>query len=315
MDQQGNDVRKARIASNVKDIIQFFDYIEGPVKIVIEACGIKDNIIDALREHQYEVLISNPVTNKLIGNAKVKTDKIDAKALANLLRAGMIHTTYYPPPAIRALRNLIKQRAYYVQECTRCKNRIQRMLLRNGTSVPRGITSKVGKAILRRDDYPDSALIHNLICTMEHYESTINQLTQNLKEVAATMPSVGKIQSIYGFGLINAATIWGEIGEIDRFKNSKKLVGLAGLYPTTHQSGETHYKGHLARTGSPTLRTALVLSAQVHIRKDSHITRTFKKLSKNKPFSVAMAAAARKLLVSIYYMLKNNQPFTSPSCS
>lgn len=309
MDEQGLDVRKARVASEVKDVLAFFDYLPDKAKVVIEACGIKDNLIDALVSHGFEVVVSNPLKNRLIAEAKVKTDKIDARILADLLRVDMVSAVYYPSREIRELRDLVRHRDYVVRERTSCKNRIKKMLLRNGVCVPQDPLSKLGMTFLRRDGYVCASRVHSLLDTIGHFDRQIKLLEQELKQVGSQIPQVRRLDTIRGVDIVNATAIWSEIGDINRFSNPKKLVGLSGLYPTTYQSGSTDYKGGIARGGSPILRTALVLATRTHIQQEGRLSRFYQRLAKKKGGNRAVVATARKMLVSIFYMLKNDQPF------
>lgn len=244
IDQDGLEVRKGRVQSTVKDILAFFDYLPDKVRIVVEACGIKDNILDALRVRGFDVVLSNPLRNRLIAEAVVKTDKLDAKILAELLRVKMISTVYYPSKNIRELRDAVRQRQYYVQQNTANKNRVQRILLRNGTNVSRGPFSTVGMKLLQRDDYPAAALVHQLLATITSLNTTIITLEEDIQKKSLEFPEIAKLDRIFGVGNINAATIWSEIGDLNRFTNQKKLVGLAGLHPTLYQSGNTERRWH-----------------------------------------------------------------------
>jgi len=310
-DQQGTPVRAGRVNSTPKDVTQFFDYLPDPqLSIVVEACGIKDNIIDTLRTRGYHVDLSNPFKNRLIAEAKTKTDKIDAECLCDLLRSNMISTVYYPTYDIRELKSLIRQREHYTQEKTRCINRLKRIILRNGMALPKGPLSTIGKKILQRDDYPSARCAHQLLDTINHLDTQISTLEKNIGEESTKYPELKKIDTIFGFGPVNSAAIWSEIATITRFPTPQKLVSYAGLNPSIYQSGETERRGHITKQGSTILRTALIRSAWIHIRKDDKISRFFLKLTKRgKPKPVAATACARKLLVSIYFMLKPNQPF------
>ncbi len=309
-DTEGKMVRSARVESTPKEILAFFDYLPDKPKIAIEACGIKDNIIDVLYDHGFEVLVSNPYKNRLIAEAKVKTDKIDSKVLADLLRADMLASVYYPPKAIRLLRDLVHQRVYYVRQKTACKNRIHRILLRNGVHAPQGKPfTKQGIDFLQRKEYPNNILVHQLLETMESYTQSIEKLNDQIKETGHTFREIRILRTAYGIDWFNAAVIWSQIGNIKRFKDHKKFVGLTGLYPTIHQSGEREYKGSLARTGSSILRWALVQSALVCLKQDNQISRFYYKIEKKKGHKKAIVAAAHKLAIAIYYMLKNNQHF------
>lgn len=313
-DEHGQQVRSAKIKSEVKEVIPFFDYLPDTVSIAVEACGIKDNLIDELRNKGHKVVVSNPAKNRLIAEAKIKTDKIDAKILADLLRADMLATSYYPPQEIRQLRDLVRHRAYYVKRRTACKNKIHRTLLRNGTKIPYDKPfGKKGLVFLRTNNYPNATFVQQLLHSIDQDTATINILEQQIQETGSTIKQISILRTTYGIDWINATAIWSEIGDITRFKNHKKLVGMSGLIPRIHQSGQTSYAGSITKQGSPILRHALVQATHTCIKQKNHIQSFYLHLVRTKGKKKAIVAAARKLLVSIYYMLKNNQQFI-PYC-
>ena len=119
------------------------------------------------------------------------------------------------------------------------------------------------------------------------------------------------LHTIPGIGIIGAATILAEIGDISRFKNSSALVAFAGIDPTVRQSGEfnsTH--NHMSKRGSPYLRHAIFLAATTCSFHNSPLNAYYKKKrDQGKHHLTATGAVARKLTTVIYAVLRNSKPY------
>jgi transposase len=114
-DEQGRELGIARIEGNSSSgFAQFLQSLGGPATVVIEACwnwGKVFEVLEALPEAA-EVVVANPLKTRLIGEAQIKTDKIDARALATLLRGNFIARVHVPPRAARQRKDLLRQRLY-----------------------------------------------------------------------------------------------------------------------------------------------------------------------------------------------------------
>ena len=119
------------------------------------------------------------------------------------------------------------------------------------------------------------------------------------------------LHTIPGIGIIGAATILAEIGDISRFKNSSALVAFAGIDPTVRQSGEfnsTH--NHMSKRGSPYLRHAIFLAATTCSFHNSPLNAYYKKKrDQGKHHLTATGAVARKLTTVIYAVLRDSKPY------
>lgn len=119
------------------------------------------------------------------------------------------------------------------------------------------------------------------------------------------------LHTIPGIGIIGAATILAEIGDISRFKNSSSLIAFAGIDPTVRQSGEfnsTH--NHMSKRGSPYLRHAIFLAATTCSFHNSPLNAYYKKKrDQGKHHLTATAAVARKLTTVIYAVLRDSKPY------
>lgn len=123
------------------------------------------------------------------------------------------------------------------------------------------------------------------------------------------------LHTIPGIGIIGAATILAEIGDISRFKNSSSLIAFAGIDPTVRQSGEfnsTH--NHMSKRGSPYLRHAIFLAATTCSFHNSPLNAYYKKKrDQGKHHLTATGAVARKLTTIIYAVLRDSKPYEPKS--
>ncbi|GFO96409.1 transposase [groundwater metagenome] len=120
-----------------------------------------------------------------------------------------------------------------------------------------------------------------------------------------------KIMSIPGIGDTLGPIILGEIGDADRFSSAKKLIAFAGLDPVVIRSGRfENMSGPISKRGSPLLRKALFLAANVARQNDDNLKRFYdKKISEGKHHFSALNAVAAKLLRIVYWVLKNNKEY------
>jgi len=307
--KEGEVVKKGRIKTDEKEIREFFYGLKN-VKVAIEASANYSYIVDALAKEGYEVLVAHPLRTRAIAEAKIKSDKIDAKILADLARGNLIPTSWIPPKEIRELRDLVRQRIFLVKQRTKIKNKIHAELIKRGIECRGNIFTKAGKEWLHSLKIP---AIETYLSIMEKLEEEIKKMDKRLKEEEKKFEEVKLLKSIPGVSTFSALVILAEIGDVNRFPDEKKIFSYAGLVPSVHKSGDRVYYGHITKQGSKYLRWILVECARIHVRKcDSKITEFYRKLRrKGKHENVAIIGAARKLLQTIYYMLKKGESFHS----
>ena len=305
--KEGEVVKKGRIKTDEKEIREFFYGLKN-VKVAIEASANYSYIVDALAKEGYEVLVAHPLRTRAIAEAKIKSDKIDAKILADLARGNLIPTSWIPPKEIRELRDLVRQRIFLVKQRTKIKNKIHAELIKRGIECRGNIFTKAGKEWLHSLKIP---AIETYLSIMEKLEEEIKKMDKRLKEEEKKFEEVKLLKSIPGVSTFSALVILAEIGDVNRFPDEKKIFSYAGLVPSVHKSGDRVYYGHITKQGSKYLRWILVECARIHVRKcDSKITEFYRKLRrKGKHENVAIIGAARKLLQTIYYMLKKGESF------
>ena len=150
----------------------------------------------------------------------------------------------------------------------------------------------------------------SLLCdldVLDFAQQQIKRIETALKTLAAEDQRVPLLVQLPGIGLINALTILGAIGEITRFPSPKKLVGYAGLGGRVHDSGQTSRRGRITKAGRRDLRTAMVQAAQTAANTHPHWKAELERLEQRLGRNKAIVAIARKLLVSVWYVLTNEE--------
>jgi len=307
--KEGELVKEGRIKTEAEDIEEFFPGLED-LTIAFEASGNYEYFYDLLEGLGHKVVLAHPLKTKMIAEAKIKTDKIDAKTLAELLRGGFLPTSYVPPKEIRELRHLVRHRIFLGRVRAIIKNQIKTELRRKNIKYPdgAGIFMEKGKKWLRSLKNP---VIDSYLAIYEAVDREVKNAEREIEKAGKEYKEVKLLTGIVGIGMYSALIIYSEIEDCSRFSDEEKAFSYAGLVPRVHQSGNTSYYGRITKEGSKYLRWILVEAVRVHVRwcPDSKITKHYNKIKKKKRANVAATAAARKLLQAIYHMLKNKEEF------
>jgi transposase len=311
MDNQGHLLQNARIENNTQQIDQFMNNLKGKnTKIVMESCNVWYNIYRHLKDKRLDVTLSNPLKTKAIASAKIKTDKVDARVLADLLRGGYIAECYVPDKRTLDLRELVRHRAFLVRTRAKMKNKVHGILLMDGiriTDAKKPFSKKYIEKLKELHNYR----IDGYLRIIESLDSEIDNTSKMILAAAKEDSMARLLMSIPGVGYYSALLISSEIGDIDRFADSHHLCSYAGLVPSTYSSAATTYHGKITKMGSKYLRWALTECVHTHIRyqSNSNITKFYNRISKKKGTAKATVAAASKLLRVIYCILKERREY------
>ena len=258
------------------------------------------------------MVLSNPLQTKAIASARIKNDKVDSKVLADLLRTNLLPTAYIQPRKIRDLKELVRQRAHFVELRTRIKNKIHSALFK--TTVKHNFANLYGvagmewlKNLKLRDVYKQE--LERYLRTLEHLDRQVEEVSGVIKETAKLDYDCKLLMTIPGISYYSALMIKSEIGDIKRFGNAQKLCSYAGLIPSTYASAEKVRHGRITKRGSKWLRKTVIDAITSGSRSPSRIVVFYKKLKMNKGTRKAKVAAGRKLCSVIFAMLADQQPF------
>src|ERR1019366_1579450 len=190
-----------------------------------------------------------------------KTDKIDARVLAELGRRDLVPAIWLPDPSVRAERERARFRLYLVRHRTALKNRIHATLMTFGHPVPvSDLFGVAGRDLLARLAIPEpwASTLATSLAMVDELEVRIDACERDLRALGAEHRYIPLLCSVPGISWVLAYTIASEIGDIERFATPKKLAGYTGLCPIVRQSGNRAVRGPLAKNGPKYLRWALI---------------------------------------------------------
>lgn len=282
-------------------------------QIALEATTNTWGVVAALRPFVAEVVVSNPLRTRVIAEAKVKTDKIDALVLAQLLRCDYLPRVWTPDDQTRELRSLTSRRASLVQERTAVKNRLHAVLHQRLVPVPEGLDlfGKRGRAFLASLPLDDlgRAAVDSELRLLDAVNSEIDALAQVITVRGYHDPRVRLLVTLPGVDVAVAQTLLAVLGDVSRFKSADHAASYLGLVPSTHQSADTCYHGPITKQGKGHARWMLVQAAQHLGSHPGPLGVFFRRILHKKNRNVAVVAAARKLVVIAWHMLRNNEPY------
>lgn len=315
-DSHGRHLVKGRINNNEGNLADFFaPFDQYRIKVAMEATSNyywMYETLDTMYNMDIEVSLSHPLKTKAIASAKVKSDKIDADILSDLLRADMLPTSYIPNQRTRELREILRHRMRLVSSRTRLKNLLRDVLTKNNyLDCYADITGQKARDFISTLPLKPVFKIqcNDLLDNIDFINEKLKSVNQLITRYSKDFPEVERLTKIRGIGIFSALVLLAEIGDINRFYSPKKLVRYAGLSPGLHQTGETHYHRPITKDGNRYIRWILSEVAQHAIRYPGPLRDFYTFLARTKGKPKAIVAVARKMLTGIYFVLKNNEPF------
>lgn len=309
---------KAKRLPHIKEEFKEFIGDKTGTRMVIESCRDWSKTYELSSDLVEEVVLAHPLKVKAIASAKIKTDAIDSRTLAQLLMADLIPQAHLRKADNRLKQRIIRHRAFMVVMRTRVKSRIHDLVdsqllppevLR---SKPKSLFTKKGMKWLTSLEWirvEDKRLLESHLRAMEAISHEISNTNDMIKELYEKDRDAQLITTIPGIGITLGMLISTEIDGIERFPSVSKLCSYAGLVPSTHSSGGKTYHGRITAEGNRWLRWALVEAAVPASYGDAEIKERIDNFRKRKGANVAKTAMARWLLKVVYHVLKERRPF------
>jgi transposase len=281
--------------------------------VVLESTAMTWAIAELLSKHAGRVTVSNPMRTRAIASAKVKTDKIDAKVLAQLGAADFLPEVWAPDEVTRALRRRVAHRSSLVVQRTRLRNQIHAVLTRNLIDAP--VTDVFGQGgrhwlagvelpVHEREQVDSDLRLHDAL------DHEIELVERQLAEQALARADVRRLMTIPGVGAITALALVAVIGDVTRFPTPRHFVGYLGLDPRVRQSGEKAARhGHISRAGQAHARGLLVEAAHTAIRTPGPLRAFHARVAARRGKQIAICATARKLAVLAWHLLSKDEDY------
>jgi transposase len=310
IDGQGELSLSRRIVNDRETFLELLDELEGESRIAVEATYGWEWLAELLEDAGYEIHLAHPLRTRAIAAARVKTDAVDAKTLAHLLRAELLPEAYVAPRELRDLRELLRHRIALTGIRSALKNRVHAILAKHGISRQHSdLFGKGGREFLqalRLREAPRRRL-DSLLALIDDFDREIASTTTEIEQRAKADDRVDVLTQIRGVGRYTALLIIAEVGEIERFPDARHLCAWAGLTPTVRSSDGKARLGRISRQGSPALRWALVEAAQKCTTGGGPLRESFERIAKRRGRKIAKVAVARRILTLSYYGLRDGE--------
>ncbi len=294
--------------------------------VAIEATANWYWIIDEIEQAGLEPLLVHPRKAKLMMGQINKTDKLDAHGLNILQRNGTLPTVWIPPGRLRELRELTRTRVVLVAQRTRWKNRVTATLAKWGLpaseySDPYGKSAREEREG-RLERLPEQTrwATRQMLVQLDGLSAQIQEFQQRLEELVELTPEMQWLMTLPGVGVILAATIALEIGDVRRFPSADRLASYAGTTPRVHASGDRVRYGRTRPDVNRYLKWAFAEAANsvaVNHRRcpERHVSRLYFRLRQRKGHSKAVGAVARHLAEAAFHVLSRQQAYRDPTAT
>ncbi len=307
-DRRTGEVRTQDLAHDMERVREFYSSFPEPAVIGIEASARAVWFENMLFEMGHKLVVGNPVLIRKRATSRHKNDRRDAELILDLLMRDEFPALWRRPRESNQVLEILRLRQSLVRQRTQVYNRLQGMA--HNAGLPKGrMRTAVFQAVIKAAEMDEAGALSrsHLFSLLAHLSQQIEELEIWLKAKAAGDEKAQLLLTQGGVGYLTALSMVHTLGDVSRFTRvSKQIVSFAGLDPLERSSaGRTRF-GSISKAGSPLLRYQLGQSALIATRSDMKLKCFYKRLAKKKPKAVAKTATARKLLVKLSIMLRDN---------
>ncbi len=317
IDDQGKYHFERKIPSEVEDIVQCLKAFDGEIdRIGFEAGMLTQYLHYGLTAAGFEVVcLETHHVKESLKAMRNKTDKNDARGIAQLLRTGWYQAVHVKSLQSHEIRALLSSRRVILRKCVDLENELRGLLRIFGTKLPSRLAHGIFEDEVRAPIEADPALRRALLPMLELrgmlYQAFLKLDTQ-VRAMAREDAVCQRLMSAPGVGPVTALTFKAAVDDPTRFKNSRNVAAHFGLTPKREQSGEVDYDGRISRKGDTQVRCALFLAAHAVLTREkqwSSLKAWGVKLAKTKGHRKATIAVARKLAVILHRMWIDDTDF------
>lgn len=307
LDIETGELQEHLLVHDGDTVERFYTRLRPPVTVGIESTGYALWFHALMQRLGHTLLVGHAAQIRAQVVRKTKTDRRDARHLLTLLTSDRFPTVWIPDPQTRDLRALVKHRIRLVRIRTMLKNGLHAIALNERLTLGRSLFTQRGMAHLRALPLPPHMTQRrdDSLELLAWLTARIMHVDEHIDRAAQANPHVLRLMTHPGIGALSALATVVVLGPVARFPSSKHVVGYIGLAPAVHASADTCRLGHVTKQGSTLLRFVLGQAAQIAARGDADLGRLYRTLVYRRGRSTAKVAIARKLLVRLYIMLRD----------
>jgi len=311
LDDETGETGELKLVHANGDAERFYGQLSGPVRVGLESTGNSHWFVDLLTELGHEVWIGDAGQIRAKQVRKQKTDRRDAAHILDLLIKNDFPRIWTPSREERDQRQLLIHRYKLVTLRARVKNELQHLALNQGMQKGRSLWSKDGQKLLRELplQYWAGERRANLLELLKTMDQKLVVLDLAVKKAAEENEKARLLMTQPGVGPITSLAFVLTIGDATRFQRGKQIASYLGLIPREYSSAGKQRLGSITKQGNRFMRMLLVEAAQVAVRYDPQFRSEYLHRCHQKPKAVAKVAAARKLAIRLFWMLRTNKPY------
>jgi transposase len=302
------------VKSDPEALELFAGSLGGDDQVVLEATGNALAIARIIEPHVSRVVLANPRALRGSATEALKTDKVDARALARLLAGGLVPEVWLPDERTRRLRRLVSRRAQLVRQRTRAKNQVHAALIRNlkQRQPMKDLFGVAGRRWLAAQVLPvdEQETIASCLREIDFLGAEIERIERSIALEVLACEQMRRLLTLPGISGVAACTLIAAVGDIARFPDARRLVGYFGLNPKVRQSGsEKPRHGRISKQGPGEVRHVLVEAAWHAMRSPGPLRIFGERVAAKRGSNVAVVAVARKLVVIAWHMLSKGEEY------
>jgi transposase len=316
MDQDRKVIKRRTLACCETHAIRDFFAGLAPFRAVVEATASYEWLVALIEPLAEKVILAHPGKLRVIAESVKKTDRLDARVLAEFLARDMVPEAHRPTPRQREHRAPVRHRQYLKRMATALRNKVRRVLADYNADrkdlFAAGVWDKAVAAAA--PGASDRFVLDQLHAAWLRLEEQVAEVGRRLKEFAAGAPpkeaeARAKLRTIPGVGPVTVDVVVSELGDVGRFKSVKAVCAYAGLVPKVRESGGKRKELRITKEGSPLLRWAPVEAAWRVIRQSAAWRRTCEGIRRRAGGKKAVVAVARRLLVVMAAILRDGTSY------
>ena len=306
LDSETGETGEQKLVHAAGEAKRFYEQLSAPALVGMEATGNSQWFIELVQDLGHEIWIGDAAQIRASYVRKQKTDKRDAAHILKLVVEGRFPRLWTPDREQRDLRQLVLHRHKLVMIRSRVKNELQHLSLNKGMQKKRTLWSQAGQKLLRELPLKPWAACRreDLLGLLAMLDEQIGKLDRAVQQAAEQNPQSKLLMTQPGVGPNTALAFVLTIGDASRFPRGKQVASYLGLIPREESSGGRQKLGAITKQGNRLLRSLLVEAAQIAVRYDPEFRKQYLHRCHQKPKGVAKVAAARKLAVRLYWMLR-----------
>ncbi len=307
LDTDTGEVVEQTLEHEGEKVREFYSALPGPVRVGIEASGSMQWFLQLMEELGIDCQVGHPAKIRAAEPRKQKHDRRDAALLLKLLVDNRFPSIWMPSTEQRDLRTLLRHRHQWVRMRTRVQDTLQAMALSNGLRRGTSLWSQAGQHALKALPLAPHASQRRaaLIRLYPRLQESIDDLNEEVGEQAWQRPQARRLMTHPGVGPVTALATEVFLGDPTRFVDGKAVASYIGMIPSEHSSGRRQKFGALSKQGNALVRYLWCEAAMHAVRRDPELKRFYRRKLVQKGLGKARAAAARKLGIRLWIMLRD----------